>query len=512
MLTLILLGCMFILMLGLIGRHNKQVQNFNQVLLQDGYRCVAAHNDGHAFLSFEKAAAMKSTEAMFWCGLIHYFGGVDRPDHRMAVAFWTRGYLKGELSCAVWLAVTELKDKQINYWLGGDKKIIEMLIYVVYVFEHAHHLHPDPTLLLVTYEGQAVAPFKDYLSISPNFKRFYLAATAQQKDYVAYIHAMYVLGNLAKNRALTALKQHEFNAEDWKTALFFLERCLPWNYLKTDLQLASLYETAAQAETPLATLPPVRSDFNYAEGHAKYRTWHYQPLQMSQIVQYLLSLDSLQLWKNALHYYHVAAARHEPQAMFSLGEHYLQGIGVAQDINQAVELFKASGNVQAWFSLGEMFSLGQGVNVDGGQAVDYFTRCYQCRAPSPSLDFATYREAVRYHNLAAKKLRDIYHQGLGSVAPDASLEFKWAKRAAMIGDPLDLCWLAEMYRYGRGTTQDLGAAIKSYCDAVELDNHNRLALQGLYELQQVVPDQVRDAISHIEMDDGSVGLNNLISD
>lgn len=164
----------------------------------------------------------------------------------------------------------------------------------------------------------------------------------------------------------------------------------------------------------------------------------------------------------------------DAQAQFELGRAYEDGKGVAQDDEQAVQLFRKSadqGNARAQNALGVMYALGRGVQRDKEEAVRWYKK-----AAKQGLAEALYNVAISYYN----------GEGVGE---DISAAYAWMMLAQSKGDPqaaeavkriagelraglsVSKFQLARMYETGEEIPQDPARAIDLYRQ-IAGDDHN----------------------------------------
>ena len=163
-----------------------------------------------------------------------------------------------------------------------------------------------------------------------------------------------------------------------------------------------------------------------------------------------------------------AAAKNDPTAILLLARCYsTEACGLPGDPVkhlQLVERAVALGNGDAKATLGIMLLRGVGVPVDRGRGL------------------ALLNEVANLgHTGAMRALYNAYHDP-AQPDHDFALAFKWAKQAVDAGDPGALNSLADCYRTGTGTSADAVLASQTYkrsADAGNVDGMNAWALMQL---------------------------------
>lgn len=150
--------------------------------------------------------------------------------------------------------------------------------------------------------------------------------------------------------------------------------------------------------------------------------------------------------------YRVAAEMDNPTGMRDLGDHYLDGKGVAKDHLQALVWFQKAaeaGDPEGMMDVGFMYSGGRGVKHDDAQAASW------------------YRRAGEAGNVTAMlNLGSLYEEGHG-VKQDDSLAAAWYGKAAEAGNADGMRLLANMYEDGRGVPKDHAQAVSWASKAAE---------------------------------------------
>ena len=167
--------------------------------------------------------------------------------------------------------------------------------------------------------------------------------------------------------------------------------------------------------------------------------------------------------KQAANWFKLAAEKGDPEAEFALGLLYARGRGVEKDIAKAIELFtKAadSGQKHAQFNLAYMALQGQDVKRDVTRALDLFTKSAKQGVPDSQYALAT-----------------LYQSDLFPI-PNLDQASYWMRKAAQNGFTDAQLEYGLMLFKGRGVQKDYGAAqawIEQAANAGHVIAQNRLA-------------------------------------
>ena len=173
-------------------------------------------------------------------------------------------------------------------------------------------------------------------------------------------------------------------------------------------------------------------------------------------------------YKNALKGVRPLAAEGNPQAQNILAHLYLKGLGVNQDINEAVRLLKLSAAVDdkgaaARLSLGELYAKGELVPQDNKAAFYWYEKAASDRVVDAYL-----------------ALGKCYELGLG-VTQNTTEALKWYQAAADSGAPDGHSALGRLYASGATGTVDYKKAVELYRSALaHRDFQAQFLLGGLY--------------------------------
>lgn len=159
-------------------------------------------------------------------------------------------------------------------------------------------------------------------------------------------------------------------------------------------------------------------------------------------------LEQQQDFKQAFHYYQLAADNNCTTAMHEVGRCYVLGLGTRRSEGRAFTWFKKA--------------LSAGYHLSACSLADYYwlgiDRCRQ-----------DYKKAIEYYRIAAnagvpiamRKLAFAYRQGLGT-AVNLREAFQWYKQSADLGERTSQFNVAVMYQKGQGTISDEAAAFKYF--------------------------------------------------
>ncbi len=181
----------------------------------------------------------------------------------------------------------------------------------------------------------------------------------------------------------------------------------------------------------------------------KYGEKAYKRVQNSKIALYLgKGYFLIQDYQNAFKYFKLAANNGESLAMLTLGNMYGSGIGVTQDMNQAV----------FWYQ--------QAIKLDNVQAMNYLGLIYRDGVNGVTKNPL---EAIRLFNLAALKhdakgyfnLGYMYQNGIG-IKVDYNTAIGYYTQAANLGDVYAMDNLGMIYNKGMGVSIDNQKALKWY--------------------------------------------------
>jgi hypothetical protein len=175
-----------------------------------------------------------------------------------------------------------------------------------------------------------------------------------------------------------------------------------------------------------------------------------------------------------------ATEQAKAKANFDLGLAYEKGLGVQQDLAQAVSLFRKAanqGNADAQFRLGVMYANGLGgLAKDDAQAVSLF------------------RKAAEQKNAYAEFiLGAAYDSGQFGLTKDDALAVSWWRKAAEQGNAYAEYWLGVKYANG------LGGLTKDYAQAVSW--WRKAADQGEVDAEYLLGGSYANGLGGLTRDD-----------
>lgn len=218
-------------------------------------------------------------------------------------------------------------------------------------------------------------------------------------------------------------------------------------------------------------------------------------------------------YSTAFRHFEDLASKGDPAAQASLGQMFLEGLGIEKDVERALELFEASaqrGEPAGMNGLGWLHLHGLGVEQNPETAASWYRRSAEKGDGDGQTLMgwlfqnglgveANDREAVAWYRRSAEqgnpageaKLGWMFLNGRG-VATDLASALLWSQRAAEKGDPSganQLGWLFE--RGGGGLASDAESAVQWYRKAAEgghpsaMDNLARLYQNGIGVVQDL---------------------------
>ncbi len=208
-------------------------------------------------------------------------------------------------------------------------------------------------------------------------------------------------------------------------------------------------------------------------------------------------------YREAFHWFQLAANQGLSKAQVNLGFFYDMGLGVEKDFEQAAywyDLAAAQGDPYGEFDLAMSYLHGEGVEQDltlarkwfssaikhgdGGRSLNGMGLTYD-NGPQRGRDYA---EALRWYMKAAEagdgdaqyNICRIRSQGLG-VPADYSEAVKWCSKAADGGDEFGQLGMGRIYENGTGVPPDLAKAAEWYRKSAEQGNPAaQLSLGAMY--------------------------------
>ncbi|MBP3556324.1 MAG: sel1 repeat family protein [Thermoguttaceae bacterium] len=178
-----------------------------------------------------------------------------------------------------------------------------------------------------------------------------------------------------------------------------------------------------------------------------------------------------------------AAESGDAEATRELGDRYRDGIGVEQDSNRAVELYRQaaeSGDAEAMRELGDCYRYGIGVEQDLEKAFAWYRKYARAWEAAEDAKWdERYRVATAQERedevAATKELAwssfECYNsERRGGWLIDAVQAFFWFRKAAETGDAEAMFGLGNCYERGIGVAKDAKRAFEFYCRAAEAGN------------------------------------------
>lgn len=178
-------------------------------------------------------------------------------------------------------------------------------------------------------------------------------------------------------------------------------------------------------------------------------------------------------YKEALHYFNMAAMKGDATAMHSLGNLYALGNGVKEDSAKAFEWWEKAaegGNVDAQAQLGRCYLIGEGIEADADKAVKWLTKAADSDDAESAYYLATYLENTGYTNYvdiayyymvaanqgiadAQASLGLLYWEGKGVDRSEIKAA-DWFMEAARRGNNVGIYNIGYCYYLGKGVPQN----------------------------------------------------------
>ena len=192
--------------------------------------------------------------------------------------------------------------------------------------------------------------------------------------------------------------------------------------------------------------------------------------------------------KTAFDNFLLSAKAGHPLGQLETGYRYNIGLGVKQNLIQAVYWFRRSsdqGNAQAMFNLGTCYENGQGVSADQEEAFRWYERAAQAGnsngqthagyryhyglGVARDIDKAVYwyKKAVEQNNAEAMQLLGVCYANGEGVTADLTAAFLWYERSARAGHLYGQEKLGECYEKGQGTSKNLTMAASWFRKSAE---------------------------------------------
>ena len=169
-------------------------------------------------------------------------------------------------------------------------------------------------------------------------------------------------------------------------------------------------------------------------------------------------------------------------AMARVGEAYLLGDGVGQDLAKAVDWFRRGaekGSGRAMYRLGDLYQVGAGVERDLAKALEWYRRGADAGDPGAMAGLGW----MYFHGFAVEK--------------DIDQAVRWYRKGADAGGPEAMNNLGHVYRYGLGVPKDTKRAVEWFRRSVE--GGNEWAMDNLGEMYVMGEGVERDAKKGIDL-------------
>jgi TPR repeat protein len=207
-------------------------------------------------------------------------------------------------------------------------------------------------------------------------------------------------------------------------------------------------------------------------------------------------------YKQAIHWYKLAAERGDIESQYNLGVMYRNGEGVAQNFEEATHWYKKAaeqGDAQAQHILGTKYDLGEGVTQSFKQAIYWYKKAVEQGNKEAQFNLAlmyfygegveqdlakafelTMLSAKQGHAASISNVANFYHKGLG-VEKSHIESLYWYRKSADKGDADAQNMLGLFYETGNVVSKDLDQAIYWYKKSSAQENTSSLGnLATLY--------------------------------
>lgn len=169
-------------------------------------------------------------------------------------------------------------------------------------------------------------------------------------------------------------------------------------------------------------------------------------------------------WESAYALLKSRDAQGDENATAILGECYINGVGVPEDVATGIELLEKAisrGNIQALDILGTLYVCGEKVPCDNEKGVSYFQR-----------------GAEMGDSFCMDMLATAYFEGVG-VPVDYSKAYEWGMKAAELGRTCSMQTIAAMYDDGLGVQRNPIYAAHWYRKCLQQDPDNTFCIYRL---------------------------------
>ena len=191
----------------------------------------------------------------------------------------------------------------------------------------------------------------------------------------------------------------------------------------------------------------------------------------------------------AMQWYQKAADLDNTDAMYGLGNLYIDGLGVKKDYSQAMQWHQKAadlGGKGSMTEIGLMYEHGHGVKKDINQAIQWYQKAADL-GDALAMRFLGHmyfigkdvkkdiNQAIQWYEKSANTDNDvammmivanIYFSGVVVTKNDVKA-FEWYKKAADLGDANGMLNVAAAYQHGYGVPKNLAEAQKWYLKSFE---------------------------------------------
>lgn len=195
---------------------------------------------------------------------------------------------------------------------------------------------------------------------------------------------------------------------------------------------------------------------------------------VERVLSYLDNRD----WETAYDLLKSGESNGDPASIAVLGEFYVEGIGVPEDVETGIELLKkavATGCAEATGTLATLYLQGEKVPLNEQLAISYIQQ-----------------GANMGHATAMGKMASVYLYGNYGVQ-DNGIALEWAQKAAKLGDCLGMECLAVIYDDGVGVYRDPMQASYWYREILAREPENTFCM---YRLAVCLADPFEDFNLH----------------
>lgn len=195
---------------------------------------------------------------------------------------------------------------------------------------------------------------------------------------------------------------------------------------------------------------------------------------VTQVLNYLDNRD----WDSAYSLLKNKELQGDAAAIAVLGEFYINGIGIPEDVEMGIEMLKKAidaGCAEATGTLATLYLQGEKVPTNERLAINYIQQ-----------------GADMGNAVAMGKMASVYLYGNYGVQ-DNRIALEWAQKAAKLGDPLGMECLAVIYDDGIGVYRDPMQAAHWYREILERDPENTFCM---YRLAVCLADPFEDFNLH----------------